>query len=104
MTTSPDAPLPSLSEIDRLHAMTTPAPWQPMGHHAYKDGEVVLASNGSANDIEMVVALRNAWPAVSEALRAARALVEHPYAAEDVEMVAPNGFAALKAALGKLAP
>lgn len=66
--------LPSLSEIDRLHAAATPGLWERECGCVFSRGHgTLLVSHFSGDEnLDLVVALRNAWPAVSEAMKAAR--------------------------------
>lgn len=65
-------------ELDRLHAAATPGPWlivEGEGYAIDPDGGIAIDYSGSwpdentREDLEFLVALRNAYPALREAVR-----------------------------------
>ena len=80
----------TLDELDRLHAAATAGPWEVSdrvdfwsvraaeGETAFDDGSVCdeYRAQCSVPTRDAIVALHNAWPAISARLRAAEAEVE----------------------------
>lgn len=83
-----------IDELDRLHAAATPGPWSREwnnheDHEAGIDITQAIGLKGSCRlaliemdedavaDADSIVALHNAWTAISRELRALRAVAEH---------------------------
>ena len=109
--------LPSLSEIDRLHDESG-HPWTMDHEHGNillrfgpklpQDADLVAECFEDAQ-AQLIVALRNAWPAVSEALKAARATLEASYLVQNVGVTVVEDnigrqLRVLEDALKKIAP
>lgn len=86
----------SLTDLDKLHEAATPSPWLhwivttglqecPDGEHRAlihgsgppheRDGYGETAIDAAVADANLIQALRNAWPAISKALRAGKAFL-----------------------------